>query len=126
METYTFKIKVSKQKVVAAVHMSLEQFYDSMKLTNFDGLLKEYPFAYVTASDYFSKHDKKKDRLFVRYDYGFSSLKSLSESKDLRSFLLSPDFFNFYGDEYNRSAAETLIENADKFMCEVEKEEKDD
>lgn len=89
MRTYTFKIKVSSEKVVAAVHMQLEQFYDSVKLTNFDELAKKFPSAYITVSDYYVSDDKNSP--FETSDRYVCRLRVLTKSKDLKSWLCDPD-----------------------------------
>nr|CAI9750570.1 hypothetical protein IMFVHALQ_IMFVHALQ_CDS_0003 [Microvirus sp.] len=100
--------------------MQLEQFYDSSKLTSFEGLLKKYPYAYITASDYESSWFCEDLNGFISSDECLCSLKCLCNSKDFRSFLIDPDFFNFVGSDYNRSCAENQIENAENFIKEIE------
>ena len=134
MKTYTFKIKVDSDKVVIAVNMQLEQFFDSIKLTNFKELCERYPFAYVTATDYY--YDLGEEKIFVKDDYVISSLKNLIDCKNLKQFLTSSNFFGFYGDEdgYNLDGALSLQEKAHDYIlsCEDiednndEQEEKED
>lgn len=126
MKTYTFKIKVSSQNVVAAVHMQLEQFFDSMKLTDFSKLLEKYPYSFITASDYKNLDVVDSSCLvlpkaFVSEDEPLCSLRCLVDSKDFRSFLTSSEFFDFYGSEagHNDVAASQLIEKADNYFIEV-------
>ena len=92
MKTYTFKIKVTPEKVVCAAHMQLEQFYDSVKLTDFSKLVEKYPEAYITASDYFVDDAEKK---FLFDDMTLSPLSSLISSKDLKAWLISDNFNGF-------------------------------
>lgn len=96
MKTYTFKLKVDSDKVVIAVNMQLEQFFDSVKLTkNLKELCDLYPHAYITACDFYTD-----DGFFVTEDFPISKLKTLLDSKDLKSYLTSSDFIGFYGDEH--------------------------
>ena len=111
MKTYTFKIKVDSDKVVVAVNMQLEQFYDSVKMTCFDSLVERYPYAYITASDFYSGSD------FMWIDRAISSLKTLLDSKDLKSYLVSDGFCGFSGDEsFNREFSKTLEDKASEFI----------
>lgn len=120
MKTYTFKIKVDSDKVVIAVNMQLEQFFDSVKLTNFKELCERYPYAYVTASDYY--YNLGEDKFFVTDDFVISSLKNLIDSKNLKQFLTSSNFFGFYGDEdgYNHDCALSLQEKAHDYILSCE------
>lgn len=90
MKTYTFKIKIDDRKIVAAVHMQLEQFYDSIKLTDFSKLLEQYPDVYITACDY-----ETDDKSFVFNDYKLCNLVTLVNSKTLKDWLINPDFLGF-------------------------------
>ena len=92
MKTYTFKIKVEPVKIVCAAHMQLEQFYDSVKMTDFSKLLEKYPDTYITASDYYVDDIEKK---FLFDDMTLSPLSSLISSKDLKSWLVSDEFLGF-------------------------------
>lgn len=107
MKTYTFKIKVAPEKVVCAAHMQLEQFFDSVKMTDFSKLLEKYPDAYITASDYFVDDIDKK---FLFDDMTLSPLSSLISSKDLKAWLISDGFNGFVGEDVindgNNSAKE--------------------
>ena len=94
MKTYTFKIKVDERKVVCACNMQLEQFYESVKMTEFDKLLDRYPYTYITACDYASDDGK-----YVYMDMCVSNLKSLISSKNLKTWLSSEDFVGFVGDD---------------------------
>lgn len=115
MKTYTFKIKVDFDKVVIAVNMQLEQFYDSVKMTNLTPLVEKYPDTYITACDYYS------DDVFVSEDYSICKLKTLLNSHDLKAFLLDKDFIGFVGDvSYDRDLSISLEKEAFKFM-EAEK-----
>ncbi len=129
MKTYTFKIKVDSDKVVIAVNMQLEQFYDSVKMTNFEPLVERYPNAYITACDYYYEKDGEKH--FVSGDFAFCQLSVLLESKNLKDFLMSNQFLGFYGDDdFDIEKSSDLKDIASKFI-EVEKnivkeEEKED
>lgn len=130
MKTYTFKIKVDFDKVVAAVNMQLEQFYDSVKMTNLKELCDRYPNAYITASDYYYEKDGEKH--FVSGDFAFCQLSVLLESKNLKDFLMSKQFLGFYGDDdFDIEKSSDLKHIASKFI-EAEKnivadeEEKED
>ena len=115
MKTYTFKIKVDFDKVVVAVNMQLEQFYDSVKMTNLSSLVEKYPEAYITACDYYA------DDAFISEDYCICKLKTLLNSHDLKAFLLDKDFIGFVGDDsFDRDLSISLEEEASKFM-EAEK-----
>ena len=115
MKTYTFKIKVNFDKVVIAVNMQLEQFYDSVKMTNLNPLVENYPEAYITACDYYA------DDVFVSEDYCICKLKTLLNSHDLKAFLLDKDFIGFVGDDsFDRELSMSLEKDASKFM-EAEK-----
>ena len=92
MKTYTFKIKVAPEKVVCAAHMQLEQFFDSVKMTDFSKLLEKYPDTYITASDYYVDDIDKK---FLFDDMTLSPLSSLLSSKDLKAWLISDGFNGF-------------------------------
>lgn len=131
MKTYTFKIKVDSDKVVVAVNMQLEQFFDSVKMTNLKELCGRYPFAYVTASDYY--YNLGEEKFFVSDDFVISPLKNFLDSKNLKQFLTSSNFFGFYGDEdgYNHDCALSLQEKAHDYIVATEdvnddEEEKDD
>ena len=125
MKTYTFKIKVDFDKVVIAVNMQLEQFYDSVKMTNLTSLVDKYPDAYITACDYYA------DDVFVSEDYSICKLKTLLNSHDLKAFLLDKDFIGFVGDDSFDKVRCTLLEDdASKFIQSekiiVEDEEDED
>lgn len=124
MKTYTFKIKVDTDKVVIAVNMQLEQFYDSVKMTGLDRLVERYPEAYITACDYYA------DGKFISQDYCLCKLKTLLDSHDLKAFLMDKDFIGFVGDDsFNEELSNALKVKASEFV-EAEKniteEEKDD
>lgn len=111
MKTYTFKIKVDFDKVVVAVNMQLEQFYDSVKMTNLSFLVERYPEAYITACDYYA------DDVFVSEDYSICKLKMLLNSHDFKAFLLDKDFIGFVGDDYfDRDFSISLEKDASKFI----------
>lgn len=111
MKTYTFKIKVDFDKVVVAVNMQLEQFYDSVKMTNFKELCERYPDTYITACDYYA------DEAFISEDYAICTLKTLLNSHDLKAFLLDKDFIGFVGDDSYDSIRSTILEQeASKFI----------
>lgn len=110
MKTFTFKIKVSSTKVVCAANMQLEQFFESVKMTDFNTLLDRYPEAYVTASDYFDGEN------FVDKDFALSTLGALCEAKDLKSWLLSTSFVGFLGDDsYCAFLQQDIVDAADNF-----------
>lgn len=114
MTTFTFKIKVGSTKVVCAANMQLEQFFDSVKLTDFNTLLDRYPEAYVTASDYSA------GEVWVEKDHALSTLGALCEAKDLKSWLLSPHFVGFLGDDtYSDELQKDIIAAADDFFYKV-------
>lgn len=125
MKTYTFKIKVDSDKVVIAVNMQLEQFYDSVKMTGLEKLVERYPEAYITACDYYG------DYKFISQDYGLCKLKTLLDSHDLKAFLLDKDFIGFVGDDsFNeelsndlKAKASEFIENEENTIDEEEKED---
>lgn len=111
MKTYTFKIKVDFDKVVIAVNMQLEQFYDSVKMTNLKNLVERYPDTYITACDYYGND------VFVSEDYCLCRLKTLLDSHDLKAFLLDKDFIGFVGDDSFDTIRSTLLEQeASKFI----------
>lgn len=115
MKTYTFKIKVDFDKVVVAVNMQLEQFYESVKMTNLIPLVEKYPEAYITACDYYG------DDKFISQDYCICQLKTLLYSHDLKAFLLDPAFIGFVGDDFfNEEMSIGFAEKASKFI-EAEK-----
>lgn len=115
MKTYTFKIKVNFDKVVIAVNMELEQFFDSVKMTNFTSLVERYPDTYITACDYYA------DDAFISEDYAICKLKTLLNSHDLKAFLLDRDFNGFVGDDYySREFSDNLELDASNFI-EAEK-----
>lgn len=115
MKTYTFKIKVDFDKVVVAVNMQLEQFYDSVKMTKLEPLVERYPYAYITASDYHNEVE------FIKDDYCLSSLRSLLDSKDLKSYLISNEFYGFVGDDnYNSESSEIFANKAHNFIYDME------
>lgn len=115
MKTYTFKIKVDSDKVVVAVNMQLEQFYDSVKMTKLEPLVERYPEAYITASDYY--YEKDGEKYFVTDDYAFCQLSALLNSKDLKSFLMSKQFLGFYGDDdFDFGKSTDLEDIASKFI----------
>lgn len=110
MKTFTFKIKVGSTKVVCAANMQLEQFFESVKMTDFNTLLDRYPEAYVTASDYFDGEN------YVDKDFALSTLGSLCEAKDLKSWLISPHFVGFLGDDtYSADLQQDIVNVADSF-----------
>lgn len=114
MKTYTFKIKVDTDKVVVACHMQLEQFYDSVKMSKMESLLERYPYAYITATDYYNDGDNK---TFVTSDYVLSDLSSLVNSKDLKAYLLSVDFVGFVGDTgFDYVSSDNYIKRASDFI----------
>lgn len=111
MKTYTFKIKVDDDKVVIAVHMQLEQFYDSVKMTKLEPLVERYPEAYITAADFYSGSD------FMWIDRPISNLKTLLDSKDLKSYLTSEGFCGFCGDaDFNMELSNALKVKASEFI----------
>lgn len=125
MKTYTFKIKVDYDKVVIAVNMQLEQFYDSVKMTNLTSLVEKYPEAYITACDYYNNN------FFVSEDFCICKLKTLLNSHDLKAFLLDEGFIGFVGDDsFDRDLSISLEEEASKFIQSeetiVEDEEEED
>lgn len=95
MKTYTFKIKVDSDKVVCAMHMQLEQFYDSVKLTPLKGFIEKYPEAYITASDY------PIDGGYIDKDFYLSDVASLFNSSTLKDYMLSDNFCDFVHDDYD-------------------------
>lgn len=110
MKTFTFKIKVGSTKVVCAANMQLEQFFESVKMTDFNTLLDRYPEAYVTASDYFDGVN------FVDKDFALSTLGALCDAKDLKSWLLSPQFVGFVGDDtFSVDLQQDIVNVADSF-----------
>ena len=116
MKTYTFKIKVDTDKVVIACHMQFEQFFDSVKMSGMENLLVRYPKAYITASDYYDGDD------FIQDDYALSTLDSLLQSKDLKSYLLSGNFVGFVGDDsFNVDKSHDIELSAVKFIEEENK-----
>lgn len=124
MKTYTFKIKVDTDKVVIAVNMQLEQFYDSVKMTKLLPLVERYPEAYITASDYYA------DDKFVTQDICLCNLKTLLYSHDLKSFLIDKNFVGFVGDDsFNEELSNALKVKAFEFIEAekniVEKEDKE-
>lgn len=125
MKTYTFKIKVDSDKVVIAVNMQLEQFYDSVKLTNLDGLVERYPEAYITACDYYG------DDKFISQDYCLCKLKTLLDSHDLKAFLMDKNFVGFVGDDsFDEELSNALKVKASEYIEAekniVDEEEKED
>lgn len=90
MKTYTFKLFAKAEEVVVAAHMDLEQFYDSVKMTCFEGFLEKYPDAYLTASDYHTSSG-----VWYTRDSVIGTLKGLLESKSLKQWLISLDFLDF-------------------------------
>lgn len=92
MKTYTFKLFACPEEVVLAVHMQLEQFYDSMKLTEdtFANFLEKYPDSYLTASDYHTDNG-----LWYTMDSKIGTLKGLINSKSLKDWMISSDFLDF-------------------------------
>ena len=118
MKTYTFKIKVDFDRVVAAVNMQLEQFYDSVKMTKFDSLVERFPNSYITVTDYYYEKDGEKH--FVIDDFPICQLSVLLDSKNLKDFLMSKQFLGFYGDDdFDIEKSFALKDMASKFM-EVE------
>lgn len=115
MKTYTFKIKVDFDKVVIAVNMQLEQFFDSVKMTKLEPLVERYPNAYITACDYY--YEKDGDKHFVASDYAICQLSALLDSKDLKDFLLSKQFLGFYGDDdFDFKKSSNLKDMASEFI----------
>ncbi len=115
MKTYTFKIKVDSDKIVVAVNMQLEQFYDSVKMTNFKELCERYPNVYITATDYY--YEKDGENYFVTDDFAFCQLSALLDSKNLKDFLMSKQFLGFYGDDcFDFSKSCDLVDIASKFI----------
>ena len=111
MKTYTFKIKVDVDKVVVAVNMQLEQFYDSVKMTDLSSLVERYPEAYITACDYYD------DDFFVKEDNCICKLQTLLNSHDLKAFLLDDDFIGFVGDaSFSKERSLALKFKASEFM----------
>lgn len=111
MKTYTFKIKVDSDKVVIAVNMQLEQFYDSVKMTKLEPLVERYPEAYITACDYYC------DDKFISQDYCLCKLKTLLDSHDLKAFLMDKDFLGFVGDDsFNEELSNALKVKASEFI----------
>lgn len=98
MKSYTFKLYASPEEVVIACHMQLEQFYDSMKLTEdtFKLFIERYPDAYLTASDYHTESG-----LWYTMDSKIGTLKGLMESKSLKDWMISSDFLDFVQDTYD-------------------------
>lgn len=120
MKTYTFKIKVDRNKVVVACHMQLEQFFDSVKLSGMESLVKRYPKTYITACDY-EWVDKEQNKHFCIGDYPISTLKDLIDSKDLKAYLLSGSFCGFIGDDSDWKQQLSLdIENSANDFIECE------
>lgn len=121
MKTYTFKIKVDRDKVVVACHMQLEQFFDSVKMSGMESLVERYPKTYITACDY-EWEDKEKNKHFCIGDYSISTLKDLLDSKNLKAYLLSDSFCGFVGDDSDWKQQLSLdIENSAKDFIEDEK-----
>lgn len=112
MKTYTFKIKVDTDKVVIAVNMQLEQFYDSVKMTTgLNGLVERYPEAYITACDYYGDYN------FISQDFCLCKLKTLLNSHDLKAFLTDKDFVGFVGDDsFNKELSNALKAQASEFI----------
>lgn len=92
MKAYTFKLFAESENVVIAVHMQLEQFYDSIKLTPdmFRKFLETFPDAYLTASDYHTESG-----LWYTMDSKIGTLKGLLDSKSLKDWMISSDFLDF-------------------------------
>lgn len=117
METYTFKIKIDDEVVVVACHMQFEQFYDSVKMSGMEKLLERYPKAYITACDY-----KVDDNLYIHQDFAISDLASLTQSKDLRDYLIDSRFVGFVGDlSYSVDSSNAIVDIAHNFLV-AEKE----
>lgn len=93
MKTYTFKIFAENEKVVSALHMPLEQFYDSCKFTDFGKFTESFPDAYITASDYHTD-----DGIWYTRDSVIGTVKGLLESKTLKDWMLSSDFLDFFSE----------------------------
>ncbi len=111
MQTFTFKIKVSSTKIVCAANMQLEQFFDSVRMTDFSKLLEKYPYAYITASDYSAGEG------WVYKDYALSPLHVLFDVKDLKSWLMSSLFVGFLGDDsYSSETEHSIVEKADNYL----------
>lgn len=103
MKSYTFKLFASSEEVVIACHMQLEQFYDSMKLTEdtFKSFLEKYPDSYLTASDYHTDSG-----LWYTMDSKIGTLKGLIDSKSLKDWMISSDFLDFVQDIYDEVEVE--------------------
>lgn len=115
MKTYTFKIKVDSDKVIIAVNMQLEQFYDSVKMTKLEPLVERYPEAYITACDYYG------DDKFISQDYCLCKLKTLLDSHDLKAFLMDKNFVGFVGDDsFDEELSNALKVKASEYI-EAEK-----
>lgn len=113
MKTYTFKIKVDFDRVVVAVNMQLEQFYDSVKMSKLEPLIERYPEAYITACDYYG------DDKFISQDYCLCTLKTLLNSHDLKAFLIDKDFIGFVGDDsFNEELSNALKAKASEYEAE--------
>lgn len=113
MKTYTFKIKVDFDRVVIAVNMQLEQFYDSVKMSKLEPLVERYPEAYITACDYYG------DDKFISQDYCLCNLKTLLNSHDLKAFLMDKNFVGFVGDDcFNEELSNSLKVKASEYEAE--------
>ena len=123
MKTYTFKIKIDTDKIVCAVNMQLEQFYDSIKLTkaHFNELLARYPHCYITATDYYDGDN------FIDDDYVVSRLDILLKSKDLKSYLIDKEFIGFVGDDsFDEDYADNCEAEAANFIKSLEDDEEEE
>lgn len=121
MKTYTFKIKVDTDKVVAACHMQLEQFFDSVKMSGMELLVERYPETYITACDYYWE-DKDNEKHFTSCDFSLSTLKNLLDSKDLKAFFLSAGFCGFVGDsDFKDQLAHDIMISATDFIINEKK-----
>lgn len=123
IKTYTFKIKVDTDKIVCAVNMQLEQFFDSVKMTKLTlgELVIRYPHAYITACDYHT------DDKYVDSDYCLSTLKCLLDSKRFKDYLTSADFYDFVGEDgYNPVCASQAVEKAHDYILSLEVNDEED
>ena len=117
MKTYTFKIKVDFDKVVCAVNMQLEQFFESVKMTKLTlgELVARYPHAYITACDYHVDDD------FIDKDFCLSTLRCLLDSGSFKSYLTSSEFFGFVGDnDFNSSCSAEAVDKARDYILSLE------
>lgn len=119
MKTYTFKIKVDYRKVVVACHMQLEQFYDSVKMSDMQLLVERYPHTFITASDYSYGANSE---FYNENDFSVSTLADLISSKDLKAYLLSDSFNGFIDDDYfSFQKSDKLVKSASDFIMNQNK-----